>query len=302
MRVSAIFDFLRTHPLTKNRKYTAFMRFVRWQIEYRVLQRKERIIPWLNNGNHPMQTQLILSPGRHSATANYYVGLQEYEDMALVLHALRQGDIMLDIGANIGAFTLLASSTGARVIAAEPSPDNTRYLEHHVAHNGIGAQVTVKQIGIGAEKGMLPFIEGRDSVCRIAMDGEKADIEVPVETLDDMAQGEQPTLIKIDVEGFEPAVIAGGQATLSGNSPMIVITEANGQCERYGLADSVDANLRKHGFVPCSYAPDTRTLEEVEGDAESVADNAIYVRDIAFFKERVASAPKVRIHPVDITL
>ena len=172
MRVSALIHFLMHHPLTEKRPIAALWRFALWQMEYRVFGVKQRVVPWLNRGNHPIQTQLMLAPGRHSATANYYVGLQEYEDMALVLHALGNGDLMVDVGANIGAFTLLAASTGAQVMAMEPSPDNMKHLEQHVSHNGLEQQVNLLQIGIGNEAGELPFIEGRDSVCRMAMDGE----------------------------------------------------------------------------------------------------------------------------------
>lgn len=43
------------------------------------------------------------------ATGNWYCGLQEYEDMSFVLHALRPGDLFVDVGANIGSYSILAA-------------------------------------------------------------------------------------------------------------------------------------------------------------------------------------------------
>ena len=52
------------------------------------------------------------------ATQNIYCGLQEFEEMAFLLHFLRKDDLPLDIGANIGSYTILAaSSVGARTMA-----------------------------------------------------------------------------------------------------------------------------------------------------------------------------------------
>ena len=56
-------------------------------------------------------------------TGNIYCGLAEFADMAFVLHVLRAGDLFVDIGANAGAYTLLASSVaGAKTTCFEPVP------------------------------------------------------------------------------------------------------------------------------------------------------------------------------------
>jgi hypothetical protein len=47
--------------------------------------------------------------GMTGATQNIYVGLQEFVDIMLTLHFLRKGDLFLDMGANVGSYTILAS-------------------------------------------------------------------------------------------------------------------------------------------------------------------------------------------------
>ena len=64
---------------------------------------------------------LIANAGMAGATGNIYVGLREFEDMAFLLHLLRPDDLFVDVGANIGSFTVLASgAVGARSLAIEP--------------------------------------------------------------------------------------------------------------------------------------------------------------------------------------
>jgi hypothetical protein len=57
------------------------------------------------------------------ATSNWYCGLHEYRNMAFVLYALREHEHFLDIGANIGIYTILAAGgVGCRVTSVEPIP------------------------------------------------------------------------------------------------------------------------------------------------------------------------------------
>jgi hypothetical protein len=54
------------------------------------------------------ETRLLVKPGMAGATGNVYAGLHEYEDMAFVLHALRPSSRFVDVGANVGTYTVLA--------------------------------------------------------------------------------------------------------------------------------------------------------------------------------------------------
>jgi hypothetical protein len=115
MRLLNNYRFLVTHPLTKDRKIRTLTRWLRWQIGSRVLGCSVAV-PFVNN------TRLLVKPGMTGATGNIYCGLHEFEDMAFVLHLLRPGDLFVDIGANIGSYTILAGATGANAISFEPVP------------------------------------------------------------------------------------------------------------------------------------------------------------------------------------
>jgi hypothetical protein len=110
-----IIEFGFSHPLTCQLKLRSFARILKWQVACRL--RREIIIPWISG------TKLVASRGMTGATGNIYGGLHEFADMLFVLHFLRQGDLFLDVGANIGSSTVLASGVrGARTWAFEPDP------------------------------------------------------------------------------------------------------------------------------------------------------------------------------------
>ena len=68
-------------------------------------------------------------------TGNWYCGLHEFHEMAFVLHFLRKNDTFIDVGANVGSYTILAAVTGSNVISIEPIPSTFNYLKNNVSIN-----------------------------------------------------------------------------------------------------------------------------------------------------------------------
>jgi precorrin-6B methylase 2 len=90
------------------------------------------------------------------ATGNIYAGLHEFADMAFTLHFLRPDDLFLDIGANIGSYTLLASAVcKARTISFEPDPKTMTLLRRNIDLNGLHGRVVLEQTAVGAKKARL---------------------------------------------------------------------------------------------------------------------------------------------------
>ena len=231
------------------------------------------------------------------ATGNIYCGLHEFEDMALVLHALRPDDLLVDIGANVGSYTMLGGAAGAQVLAVEPIPDTFAWLKRNIAVNGLDARVVALNLGLGRDEGQLRFTRGLDTVNHVLEAGESADdvIEVPVCTLDKVLEGRRPTLIKIDVEGYETEVLAGAGQALANPGLMAVIMELNGSGMRYGFDEmALHRDLLGRGFATYRYHPLERALEPLHG-AQSGSGNTVYVRDAALLAERVRTARKYRL-------
>jgi FkbM family methyltransferase len=259
-------------------------RWARWQVASR-LAPGPILVPFVGN------TRLVAHPGETGITGNIYYGLAEYEDMAFTLHLLRSGDQFIDVGANAGTYTVLASGVaGAFTDAFEPIPSTAARLEYNVIVNALGNLVTVHRVGIGSCPGALRFAVAEDTVNHVASEDEAAE-EFPVETLDRMLSHKAPTLIKIDVEGFEPEVLAGAKDVLKSKSLLALIVEINSSYRRYGfsLKDVIEP-LSNAGFEPCSYDPNSRLLTGLSAPDTNSA-NTIFVRDRRAVEERLTTAP-----------
>jgi FkbM family methyltransferase len=137
--------------------------------------------------------------------------------------ALKPGGTALDVGANVGAYSVLfgmwAGPTG-RVLAFEPAPEAFDGLTRHVALNGVGGTVQPRRAAVSDTSGGGTLLaEGFHGTNRL-VDAGTADagsmLAVPTVTIDDLcaAEGLDPTLIKIDVEGAELQVLRGARETI----------------------------------------------------------------------------------------
>lgn len=230
------------------------------------------------------------------ATGNVYVGLHEFEDMGFLLHYLRPEDLFVDVGANIGSYTILASGhVGCSTIAIEPIPDTFKKLKRNVEVNEIQDRVQLMNIAVGERSGYLSFTSGLDTMNHVAASNESEDvIEVPVETLDSVINdGSCPAMMKIDVEGFESNVIAGADRLLKDPRLNVLIIELNGSGKRYGFEDeAIHKTIVHYGFKTCVYDPINRGLYESKTYGTM---NTLYIKNIPIAQTIVSSASKFKI-------
>jgi FkbM family methyltransferase len=237
--------------------------------------------------------RLVMRRGMMGATGNHYVGLLEFEDMGFLLHFLRPNDLFVDVGANVGVYSVLAAKVcGARAIALEPIPSTVQALRDNLAINGIGERVEVAMMAAGSEAGHLTFTSERDAKNHVLEDGADG-LVVPVARLDDVVGAEIPALVKIDVEGYERPALEGAQRLLGDARCRALILELDAIGARYGHSDAeVDSLVREHGFAPVRYDPLTRALTQV---APKGKGNTLYVRDRDAVAERLRSAAPFRV-------
>ena len=294
-----ILRFVTRHPLNASHKGAAVARFVRWQLGSR-LGPGAGLVPFVNG------SRLLVSRGMRGATGNVYCGLHEFEDMALALHSLRSGDVFVDVGANIGAYSVLAATSGADVLAFEPIPDTYHHLMDNVRQNAFEELIDARNCGVGSSLGTLHFTSTLDTVNHVVSSEESSDdtISVPVPSLDEALAGREPTLLKIDTEGFETEVIAGAEQALARATRLAVIMEANGSGNRYGFDEAaLHEQMLQAGFRCYRYAPFERELIAVEGDGlasidglgEKEAINMLYVRDAERLASRLRDAAPFRV-------
>lgn len=284
--------FILCHPLHRNAKLRASVRFVKWQICSR-LAPGPIVYDWVNGA------RFFVRAGETGLTGNVYTGLHEFEEMAFVLHLLRSEDLFVDVGANAGAYTILAcAAVGARGYAFEPVPSTYERLVENVHLNHLEGRVRCINKGVGAREDTMAFTGDRDTTNHILASGERSASVIDVEmcSLDTVLDHDSPTLVKIDVEGFEPAVLKGAHETLEKETLRGAIIELNDSARHY-CTEGCDVRdlMAGHGFTPYTYDPFERILTERDG-THLPSGNALFIRDDAFVVERVRCAPTVYLH------
>jgi FkbM family methyltransferase len=286
------FHFILTHPLNESAKWLALRRFARWQISSRFAL-GPTVVPFVNG------TCLVVATGMAGATGMIYAGLHEFSESAFLLHLLRSSDLFVDVGANVGSYTVLASGAiGARTISIEPIPSTYEKLATNIRVNNISDRVTGYNIGLGQTSGVLCFTTNLDTCNHVIKEPrtEASTMNVPVRPLDELLGGTGPALIKIDVEGWESEVLAGAHASLKHQALLGLIVETNSSEEELSPNEkAVHDCLSQHGFSPYAYEPFTRALQPLSSKNRG-GSNTIYLRDLESVKSRIASAKPFQVN------
>lgn len=202
-----------------------------------------------------------------------YIGCFERTESNWVRRALKPGMTFVDVGANIGYFSLLASSRvgrAGRVIAFEPNPRLKSKLAEAVAAAGL-AGFEIHPIGLSDHEGRLtlhlpPPQVGNENASMVewddAHDWEK--VEVPVRRLDDVLKSSNVTrvdLLKIDVEGHEKHVFEGLGPMLGDGTVRRILCEFNDPALKKAGTSARDLRdfLLARGFVdttPATWSDD----------------------------------------------
>jgi FkbM family methyltransferase len=285
MKLFLLFKFLLNHPLNKNQKLKAIIRFVKWQI----------ISSFLKNPiAYPFteKTKILVKKSMKGATGNMYCGLHEFYDMSFLLHFLRSEDTFIDIGANIGSYTILASGhVGAKTISFEPIPTTYKTLLDNLVLNRITEKVIPFNMALGSKTESLIFTSNLDTTNHVVEENLDSNIIIKSEKLDNIIEyNEKVKLIKIDVEGFEKQVLLGALKTLNNSHLCAIIIETNNAGQKYGnYINEIDYILSECKFSPFSYDPLNRELTKIKSGLNK---NTIYIKDETTVIKRVKEAEK----------
>lgn len=283
------------HPLARRHPIRALFKLIIWQLQASFFPERFYIKHFVGPVNFYARKRLT------GITGNIYAGLHEFDDMCFLLHFLRPGDVFFDVGANVGAYTLLAAGVcKSRSIAFEPSAATFGILQNNIALNNLRKRVRVVNAAVGATDGQVVFADNEDTTNHILAADEKSHHQVTVKQvkLDDYLGDDTPALIKIDVEGFETEVINGMTEMLKTPALKAIIIELNGSSSRYGYNDDdIRRIFTDHGFLPFHYDPFSRQLTAKK---ENDWLNTIFCRDLPFINERLQNAAKIRLMGEDI--
>lgn len=202
-------------------------------------------------------------------------GQFETDEVELVKQNLERASVLVDVGANVGFYTLLARSLGKRVIAIEPLPQNVDYLCANLLANN-WADVEVLPVGLSAKPGVAVLHGGSTGASLVAGWANASPLlrrPVPLSTLDLVLSGRfagEQLFIKVDVEGAEHTVLQGAEQTLARNPRPVWMVEV---CLTEHRPDGLNPDFarvfdtfRSHGYKAATADSDQREVraEHVE--------------------------------------
>ncbi|MDW8337995.1 MAG: FkbM family methyltransferase [Thermoleophilia bacterium] len=171
---------------------------------------------------------------------------------------LRPGMTVLDVGAHIGTYTVLASQAGGPdgcVVAFEPGRRALRYLRRHLRWNGARGNTLVVECALGSETGVVTYyehpMEASGEAGLLPKPAHRAtkvvtstvDVEVERRSL-------RPSLIKVDVEGWELDVLHGADRVLERHRPALLLSLHPEELGDRGVSEGhVRSWLRERGYL-----------------------------------------------------
>jgi FkbM family methyltransferase len=182
----------------------------------------------------PSGVRIAIDLADHVIGLGILRGGYEESELTFAVNQLRPGDVALDIGAHIGFFALqLAHAVGAtgQVYAFEPLDRNADLLAQSIRENGFEDRLRLERAAVADHTGTATLRFARETLNtggaflaegNVSDLGGLAAITVPTIRLDDYQLRRPIRLIKMDVEGAEPRVIAGAATVIGADRPVII--------------------------------------------------------------------------------
>jgi FkbM family methyltransferase len=193
----------------------------------------------------PLSDTLKIKLFQQSAISELiYNGFEETE-IQFLKDTLKEGDYFLDIGANIGLFSLYAAEKvgpSGKVIAFEPAPDTFQKLSENVQINNF-ANVELHNLGVSDQVAKIPFFVSQNgydawnSFGNLTNKSQTIATEVDVKPLDNLLSTidvAKIKLVKIDVEGWEKFVLLGGEQFFRAQNPLVMMEFTESTCFEVG--------------------------------------------------------------------
>jgi FkbM family methyltransferase len=275
-------------PVTKDNEIKAIYRYVLFNVKNKMT--RQITFNWIEG------LKFIARKGDAGIVGNIYFGLYEFEESIFLLHLIKKEDVFIDIGANVGHYSLLMSGVKkCKSIAVEPVPETFKQLVNQVELNNLGELISLLNIGVSDSDGDLFFSTDKGTMNRIVNKNYENLVKVKVSTIDALSESNMPIAIKIDVEGYEKYALMGAQKTLSNHILKVIIVELNESGVKHGIKDDeIYSEIVKFGFKPFSYDAINRKLTPLDSYNKHKF-NTLFIRDIEYVKERVSCSKKIRI-------
>ena len=196
--------------------------------------------------------------------------------IASIKQHVAPGSVALDVGAYIGTHALLMGRVASRVYAFEPQRKVFRELHHNVQLNGLDDVVVPLRYALGASNAIVELDAPRKGIYEGGVAVGASGDRVEMRTLDSFGF-DNVSLVKVDVEGFEDAVLAGAAETIRANKPVILI-------EILGAVDHDTASLQERQRIAATVA----TIEGFGYRVSQLPSDALWQRKWPYRHDYIA--------------
>jgi len=227
---------------------------LRWAVRTAIRQFYKRVAKRDQRMRLPTGEWITLPLSSHFASELFVTGADvDWGSEKLLAQVIDGHGAFLDVGANIGYYSLYLAPKAAAVYSFEPDPRARKSLEVNVSGN---PKITVVPVAVGANKGEAQFVLASDSEkshLTAGSDNQANRIKVDVTTIDAFVTERDLTVecIKIDAEGFDLEIITGAMNVLLRQQP-VVLTEAGPDAALFQLTERL-------GYRVFAFMRDVRT-------------------------------------------
>lgn len=257
-------------PASKGKRLEALRRAVSYDVRTRVMKRP-------TVATIGQRSKIIAYPGETNSPHAAYRNPPNPREMLAWKRQLRPGDLFVDIGSNIGIYSVFALDLEAEVIACEPDPHNYERLLENLQLNGYRAET--HRAAVADRPGTMRLTEGLDSYNHLVLDAAGAGIDVPAVTLDDLLGERHAAGVKIDVEGAERLVIEGAVRSLAEKRIDLLQLEWSPLVARNTLGEGRDLLLELFAGAGYDffYVPDIKGRLHREDAAPEMSGKDVFV-------------------------
>jgi len=266
-------------PFNQEKTFFAFRRFLFWKL-IRILKLKNvKYRLWENRSIYinydSFQSMWIMY--------NYWV---DWEEFNLLKNYLRPSDIVFDKGSNMGFYTIWMSKfiSKGKIHAFEPDLVNFERLQKNIELNNLQNQVVANRAAASDQDAVLRFTCGLDGENHITDSTLQNTVSIQSRKIDSYIKHHSITssisYMKLDVEGFEYAVLNGAAEVLRNKQIDIIQLEINKTIANSGKKiDDLLNLLKEHQYQLCSYDVKNNQLKSIGFSIER--ENYFAVNDLS---------------------
>ncbi len=258
-RLKLRFKMIKNHPLSGKNPILGIYKYIYFNA-IQTLYPKPRVYNWIEN------LKFYAQKGDAGIVGNIYYKLMDFEESMFLLNHLKAQDVFVDVGANLGHFSMLASGIcKANVIAIEPIENTVEKLKRNLELNNLIDKVTVLNYGVGDKEAILNFTINNDVMNAVSTIQTEKTVKVQVKTLNELLKDINPAFIKIDVEGYEFHVIKGADNVLKNPLLKYLMVEFNNSGTKFNLKDEDVYNaILDYDFIPIKYNVERKEILQLK--------------------------------------